>query len=246
MSRLSAAVLHILMLLACAATQAAATRDLSGQWRFAIDRDDQGVANAGTPARCRTASASPASCKAQGYGDEITARTPWVLSLYDKNWHQREDYKPYTNHREREGAFPEPATSATTWAPLGTSARSRCRSVARQARHAVPGASALGLAPSGSTGAPSAPICSLVAEHVVDARPAGAGQAPCLGARRQPHADGLPAGLAQRLRFAGHELERHRRQDGTARHLAVYGIDDAQVYPDVADRSARASCASRQ
>jgi hypothetical protein len=33
--------------------------------------------------------------QAQGFGDEISRNTPWVLSLYDKNWFLREDYKDF-------------------------------------------------------------------------------------------------------------------------------------------------------
>nr|GFD61269.1 hypothetical protein [Tanacetum cinerariifolium] len=43
---------------------------------------------------------------------------------------------------------------------------------------------------------------------------------PDRGARGQPPAAALPPGFPQRLGFAGHELERHRRQDRTARHHA--------------------------
>src|SRR5215204_80948 len=35
----------------------------------------------------------PGVLQSQNYGDEISTRTPWVLSLYDKNWFLREDYK---------------------------------------------------------------------------------------------------------------------------------------------------------
>ena len=72
------------------------TIDLAGDWRFALDRDDAGVAGhweaQSLPDRIRI----PGILNAQGYGDEITAQTPWVLSLYDKHWNLREDYKPFT------------------------------------------------------------------------------------------------------------------------------------------------------
>jgi hypothetical protein len=38
----------------------------------------------------------PGALQSQGYGDEISTNTPWVLSLYDKNWFLREDYTNYT------------------------------------------------------------------------------------------------------------------------------------------------------
>jgi hypothetical protein len=83
-----------------AAAQAAAyradSRDLAGTWRFALDRSDEGVAARWYGRALPDRIALPGILNAQGHGDEITTQTPWVLSLYDKEWHQREDYKAYT------------------------------------------------------------------------------------------------------------------------------------------------------
>jgi beta-galactosidase len=69
---------------------------LAGEWRFALDREDAGLKegwfNRALPDRIQL----PGVLQAQGYGDEISTNTPWVLSLYDKNWFQREDFKAYT------------------------------------------------------------------------------------------------------------------------------------------------------
>jgi hypothetical protein len=75
---------------------AAEVRDLSGQWRFAMDRNDEGMAQDWYSRDLAGKIAIPGILQAQGQGDQITAKTPWVLSLYDKNWDQREDYKPHT------------------------------------------------------------------------------------------------------------------------------------------------------
>jgi hypothetical protein len=75
---------------------AAESRDLSGEWRFAMDRNDEGVNQAWFNRDLKDGIALPGILQAQGYGDDITAKTPWVLSLYDKNWDQREDYKTHT------------------------------------------------------------------------------------------------------------------------------------------------------
>lgn len=75
---------------------AAETLPLAGEWRFALDRADVGVKeswfNRDLPDRIQL----PGVLQAQGYGDEISTNTPWVLSLYDKNWFQRADYTNYT------------------------------------------------------------------------------------------------------------------------------------------------------
>jgi beta-galactosidase len=70
--------------------------NLAGTWRFALDRDDQGVTQRWFGRTLDDRIELPGILNAQGYGDEISAQTPWVLSLYDKNWSLREDYKAYT------------------------------------------------------------------------------------------------------------------------------------------------------
>ncbi|MEQ1761810.1 MAG: discoidin domain-containing protein [Pyrinomonadaceae bacterium] len=69
---------------------------LAGDWRFALDRENEGVTanwfNQSLPDRIKL----PGILQSQGFGDEISATTPWVLSLYDRAWNQRADYKEYT------------------------------------------------------------------------------------------------------------------------------------------------------
>ncbi|MDL2355050.1 MAG: discoidin domain-containing protein [Pseudomonadota bacterium] len=71
-------------------------RDLAGEWRFAIDRRDEGIDQAWFERRLADRIVLPGILQAQGYGDDISVSTPWVLSLYDKNWAERDDYKAYT------------------------------------------------------------------------------------------------------------------------------------------------------
>jgi beta-galactosidase len=75
---------------------AAETLPLVGEWRFALDRDDVGLKEAWFKRALPDRIQLPGVLQAQGYGDEISTNTPWVLSLYDKSWFQREDYKAYT------------------------------------------------------------------------------------------------------------------------------------------------------
>ncbi|PYS98263.1 MAG: glycoside hydrolase [Acidobacteria bacterium] len=83
-------------LLFAVASVSAQKIDLSGEWRFAIDRAGEGVSanwfTRSLPDRIKL----PGILQSQNYGDEIGTNTPWVLSLYDRNWFDREDYKPYT------------------------------------------------------------------------------------------------------------------------------------------------------
>ncbi len=71
-------------------------RDLSGTWRFALDRTDAGVNQQWFSRNLPNFIKLPGVLQSQYYGDEISTSTPWVLSLYDRFWYLREDYKEYT------------------------------------------------------------------------------------------------------------------------------------------------------
>jgi beta-galactosidase len=72
------------------------TIPLSGSWRFQLDRHDLGIEDKFFKRDLSQTIRLPGILQAQGYGDEISTNTPWVLSLYDKLWYQREDYKAFT------------------------------------------------------------------------------------------------------------------------------------------------------
>jgi hypothetical protein len=73
-----------------------ASCSLAGVWRFALDRADVGIAQAWFGRSLPDRIQLPGVLQAQGYGDEISTNTPWVLSLYDKNWFLRDEYKAYS------------------------------------------------------------------------------------------------------------------------------------------------------
>ncbi|RZA35004.1 MAG: hypothetical protein EOP92_12790 [Lysobacteraceae bacterium] len=93
--RFSSAVLAALLWFAAACGHAADVLDLSGTWQFALDREDQGVARGWHRGALPDRITLPGILNAQGYGDEISTQTPWVLSLYDKNWHLRDQYSKH-------------------------------------------------------------------------------------------------------------------------------------------------------
>ncbi len=73
------------------------TLSLDGEWRFALDRPDAGISESWFGRDLAGTIQLPGVLQAQGYGDEISVTTPWVLSLYDRNWFLREDYRACTN-----------------------------------------------------------------------------------------------------------------------------------------------------
>lgn len=70
--------------------------DLAGMWQFALDPGDAGIRDQWFMRELRGRIRLPGTLQSQNFGDPISTRTPWVLSLYDKFWYLREDYKKYT------------------------------------------------------------------------------------------------------------------------------------------------------
>lgn len=83
-----------LLSLACSASESIA---LDGNWRFALDASDVGIDAQWFNSNLVDHIRLPGALQSQGYGNEISITTPWVLSLYDRNWFLRADYQAYTN-----------------------------------------------------------------------------------------------------------------------------------------------------
>lgn len=69
--------------------------DLSGQWRFELDRGDQGVADGWYSRELREHVQLPGSLQAQGCGDDISIDTPWIGSIVDRSWYVDPKYERY-------------------------------------------------------------------------------------------------------------------------------------------------------
>ncbi|HUJ11388.1 MAG TPA: discoidin domain-containing protein [Verrucomicrobiae bacterium] len=83
------------LVLGVLSADAAETLPLAGEWQFALDPSDTGVVEQWFARELPDRIKLPGILQAQGYGDEISTNTPWVLSLYDRNWFLREDYQQY-------------------------------------------------------------------------------------------------------------------------------------------------------
>lgn len=73
------------------------TLNLSGNWQFSLDKDDVGIKENWFSKDLPNKISLPGILNSQGFGNDISAETPWVLSLYDKNWSLRQEYKEYAN-----------------------------------------------------------------------------------------------------------------------------------------------------
>ncbi|MDR1918762.1 MAG: beta-glucuronidase, partial [Tannerellaceae bacterium] len=75
------------------------TIDLSGVWRFAIDRDDAGIAQQWYSQPLDDRIELPGSMLENRKGDPVTAQTQWTGSLYDSAYY----YSPKMEKYRRPG-----------------------------------------------------------------------------------------------------------------------------------------------
>ena len=64
----------------------AETTPLVGEWRFALDRGDVGITEKWFAKELAGKIQLPGVLQAQGYGDDISTNTPWVVTLGDAWW----------------------------------------------------------------------------------------------------------------------------------------------------------------
>lgn len=83
---LSALAWTLLLLPTSAAEVVGEQLPLEGTWRFALDRDDAGIAQKWFTQELEDRIKLPGILQAQGYGDEISVSTPWVLGLGGEWW----------------------------------------------------------------------------------------------------------------------------------------------------------------
>ena len=83
------------LLLAPAPVCSARPISLEGFWRFNLDPTDSGERQQWFTQRLPIAIKLPGILQSQFNGLPITTNTPWVLSLYDRYWYLRDDYKAF-------------------------------------------------------------------------------------------------------------------------------------------------------
>src|ERR1051325_86146 len=81
-------------ILASQTTRAANPIPLDGYWRFEHDPADAGLQQQWFNRPLRGLIKLPGIVQSQFYfANDISTETPWVLSLYDRYWYLRDDYK---------------------------------------------------------------------------------------------------------------------------------------------------------
>ena len=87
-------ILTLLFLCLCLGARAQ-EMDLSGTWRFAIDRNDQGVTGQWFLKSLDDRVTLPGSMMTNGKGDPVNLDTPWEGDFNDKTFFTQERYAPY-------------------------------------------------------------------------------------------------------------------------------------------------------
>jgi hypothetical protein len=86
MNRIFSLALAVLFCFAANLISAAEIIPLAGEWRFALDRHDVGTNEHWFAKNLPDQIQLPGILQAQGYGDDISTNTPWVLTLGDAWW----------------------------------------------------------------------------------------------------------------------------------------------------------------
>ena len=82
--------------LLCNSAAAAAERlPLAGTWRFELDRQDAGLAEAWHNRALKDKLRLPGSLQEQGFGDPVTVDTAWTGQIVDRSWFTDPRYAPY-------------------------------------------------------------------------------------------------------------------------------------------------------
>ena len=88
-------MIAIVVLILTPAPLCQAKTSLDGVWRFMLDPTDSGEKNQWFNTNLPASIKLPGVLQAQHYGNDISTSTLWVLSLYDRFWYLRDDYKAY-------------------------------------------------------------------------------------------------------------------------------------------------------
>lgn len=85
----------IVVLLLCSLLSYAQKIDMSGTWRFAIDKEDVGVSEQWHSKTLNDKVVLPGSMLTNGKGDPVNLQTQWTGSLFDKSFFEQDKFERY-------------------------------------------------------------------------------------------------------------------------------------------------------
>jgi hypothetical protein len=85
----------LMAIFASSLLSASAAESLAGQWRFALDPGNAGIAGKWFDKNLPDTVKLPGGLTEQGIGDEVTVHTPWMGEIIDKSYFTAPQYAPY-------------------------------------------------------------------------------------------------------------------------------------------------------
>lgn len=86
-------ILCFLLFVSC--REVSYTRSLAGEWLFALDPGDRGVAERWYARSLSDTVFLPGSLQAQGYGEDVGVGTRWTGQVVDRSWYEAPEYEKY-------------------------------------------------------------------------------------------------------------------------------------------------------
>lgn len=108
----------VLCLLTMASPASAQSLDLTGAWRFELDRDNAGGTEHWAARKLGGHIGLPGSLEANGIGDPVTVDTKWTGSIFDPTYFTAAEYAPYRQHGNIKVPFwlqPETHYTGAAW-----------------------------------------------------------------------------------------------------------------------------------
>ena len=94
-SRISFLMAALLLVVAAFSQASESKIDLSGQWKFAVDRNDKGISEKWFTQSLTDKVMLPGSMTTNGKGDEITPTTPWTGQILDSSFYKNPEYAKF-------------------------------------------------------------------------------------------------------------------------------------------------------
>ncbi len=79
--------------------------DLSGEWRYRLDRDGEGEVQEWYNDHFTATLQLPGSLNTNNVGDDVSVDTPWCGSVWNRIWYEGEEYAPYRDRDNTKVVF---------------------------------------------------------------------------------------------------------------------------------------------
>jgi hypothetical protein len=106
------------LLMSASATPASPTLSLAGSWRLVLDPHDTGLRDRWQDRTFDASIELPGDLVQRGFGDAVTVQTHWIGSIFDRSYFESPDYAPYRSPENIKVPFwlqPEKHYAGAAW-----------------------------------------------------------------------------------------------------------------------------------